>query len=322
VSVFRSELVQAGELARRPPAEIGASDVQAALEIFKDLPILMLPQEQLSSVAQQLLRVLLSYQRWMHPTALRDDLPGGPAMWYVGVPAPGAEPGGKQLLPLASGEEAYQRLLGGGVRGTERPVLVKSVVSGAQAVAQYLPDDGQASRLEGLVINAGQYDELILGRDQLPQLRTWEATLRMEALLASELAEGAEAQGDPPASGELAGLLARSAGLFFVRSPGQADLARDASGHNLVLLTSLDAAALCASAYGREQLRQVSPSELLAMSSQAGDDFGYALTVGPDRRPVEVGGEAKHIPMWHTRTVTAEWLAAALRQGGAQQSSA
>lgn len=325
VSVFRSELVQAGELARRLPMAIDSSDVQAALEIFKDLPMLMLPPGQLSAVAQQLLRVIMSYQHWMLPTALRDDLPGGTALWYVGVPAPGAEPGGAQLLPLFSGEEAYQSLVGAGVRGAGDgdggPVMVKTVASGAQAVAEYMPAEGSPGRLEGLVINAGQYDELILGRDQLPQLRTWEATLRMEALLASELEEGGS-EAPEPASAELAGLLARRARLFFVRTPQLTDLARDASGQNIMLLTSLDAVALCANAYGKQQLRQVTASELLSMASNAGGEFGYTLTLGPDRRPYDAGGEAKHVPMWHTRTVTADWLAEALREGGADQADA
>jgi len=320
--VYRSELVQAGELARRLPAAIDSSDVRSALEIFTDLPVLMLSPEQLSAVAQQLLRVLMSYQKWMLPTVLRDDLPGGPALWYVGVPAPGAQPGGAQLLPLTSGDEAYQSLVGAGIRGagndgSMNPVMIKSIVSGAQTVAQYLPADGSPSRLEGIVINVGQYDELVLGRDQLPQLRTWEATLRMEALLASVVNEGADTH--DPASAELALLLAHKIRFFFVRTPDRTDLARDSAGHNLILLTSLDAAALCANAYGRDQLREVTPSELLDMASNAEGEFGYALTLGPDRRPYKADGEDKHLPMWHTRNVTTDWLAAALRRGGAGQ---
>lgn len=327
VSVFRSELVQAGELARRLPAAMDSSDVQSALEIFKDLPVLMLPPEQVSAVAQQLLRVLMSYQQWILPTALRDDLPGDAALWYVGVPAPDAEPGGAQLLPLVDGEAAYERLVSTGVRGggsgdgdPAKPVMIKSIVSGAQAVAEYLPADGSSGRLEGLVFNVGQDDELVLGRDNLSQLRIWEATLRMEALLSSELDEGTNVH--DPASAELAALLANKVKLFFVRTHDGNDLARDASGHNVIVLTSLDAAALCANAYGSSQLRHVEPLDLLTMASEAGEDFGYSLTLGPDRRVHEAGGEAKHIPMWHTRTVTAEWLAAALRQGGADQAPA
>ena len=43
---------------------------------------------------------ILTYPKWLLPTARRDDLPGGPAMWYCSLPAPGTKPGGPQVLPL------------------------------------------------------------------------------------------------------------------------------------------------------------------------------------------------------------------------------
>jgi len=265
----------------------------------------------------------MSYQGWILPTALREDLPGGPALRHVAVPAPGSEPGGAQLLPLAASDAAYQSLISGGINSphdgsgdAQRPVMVKSVTSGAQAVTEYLPADGSGGRLQGLILNALQDEELVLGEEQLQQLRKWVATLRMEALLASELEEGTDAHG--PASDELARLLAQGVPLFFVRTPDRQDIARDGSGHNIMLLTSLDAAALCAHAYGKEQLRAVTPQELLGMAARVEGEFGYVLTMGPDRRPYQADAATRHAPMWHTRAVTAEWLTAALRQGGVQ----
>merc|ERR550525_524730 len=49
-SIFRSELVRAGELARQGPGDMTASDVREALVMFEELPALMLPPEQSSVV--------------------------------------------------------------------------------------------------------------------------------------------------------------------------------------------------------------------------------------------------------------------------------
>lgn len=310
VTVFREELVQAGDLARQVPAAIDASDARTALGIFKELPVLMLSPEQTAAVAQQLLRVIMSYQGWLLPRALREDLSGPdgvPALWTLGLPAPGAEAGGSQLLPLACDDSAYQALTNPGIstQGTA-PVLVKSVVSGCEALADYV-----TGRLEGLVLNPGQEDELCL--TELPQLRTWEATLRMEALL-SDLDESSE-QNDA-ASPELAALLAQKVKFYFVRTPDGLDLARDNLGRNFLVLTSLDAAALAAQAYGRQQVRLVTAKELLDMADQANGEFGFTFTLGPDRSFHNANAAAQHIPKWHTRKVTADWLTAALREGG------
>jgi len=309
--------MQAGDLARRLPEAVDAKAVRSALELLKELPALMLPKEQLAATAQQLLRVVMSYQAWLLPRAFREDLPGGPALWSLGVPVPGAPPGGAQLLPLAVDEAAYESLTKAGVaarEGAVKPVMMKTVLSGCEAVAEHVP--GESGRMEGLVLNPGQEDELVLSKDQLPQLQSWEATLRLETLLA-ELDEDAHEQ-ERPASGELATLLAERAKLFFVRTPDGKDLARDNLARNFLLLTSLDAAALCAQAYGSEQVRAVSAEELLDMGRQSGGEWGFTLTLGPDRSPQMADASAKHIPKWSTRKVSAEWLVTALEEGRQQ----
>merc|ERR1712151_1338489 len=113
----------------------------------------MLTKDRLSAVAQQLTRVLLTYQGWQLPVALRDDLPGGPALWHFGIPVPGGAPGA-QLLPLASDDACFNVLSSG------RTGVSKSIVSGAEAVAEYLPSTGK-SRCEGLAFDAGGDRELM-----------------------------------------------------------------------------------------------------------------------------------------------------------------
>merc|ERR1712050_365288 len=90
------------------------------------------------------------------------------------------------------------------------------------------------------------------------------------------------------------------------------DLARDTSGRNIMTLTSNDAAALCAHAYGRKMVRPVTAEQLLSMAEGAEGAFdGYALTIGPDRAEYKAG--EKHIPMLNFRVVSTAWMAATLR---------
>eukprot|EP00747_Dinoflagellata_sp_TGD_P022886 gnl/TRDRNA2_/TRDRNA2_129393_c1_seq1.p1 gnl/TRDRNA2_/TRDRNA2_129393_c1~~gnl/TRDRNA2_/TRDRNA2_129393_c1_seq1.p1 ORF type:complete len:381 (-),score=58.32 gnl/TRDRNA2_/TRDRNA2_129393_c1_seq1:135-1277(-) len=308
-----TEMAQASELARIKPSELEASHIHEAVTLLNDLPKLMLPRAQSDAVDHMLLRVLLSYQYWQLPTpvAPEDQQNGASAQWDVGVRARGEGSDGAVLLPLASDTMAFERLttLQGGIG-----LAAKSVLSGAHAVAQHFLVDG-VGRTQGLLLVAGQMGQLVLGKDRLPQLHQWQATLRLEALMASELS-------DPflqaPASHELSELLAGKAKMCFVRMGN--DLARDGSpANNVIVLTSCDAAALCANAYGQQQVRELTPQELLGCADGAGSDFGFCLTLGPDRKPyTSEPAEETHIPMWHTRTVTSAWLASALRRGGTE----
>lgn len=299
------ELRRSGELAALGPAATGVAEVQEALDLLVALPKLMFPQEQVNAIAQQLIRVLLSYQQWYLPQVLRHDLPGGPQRWSVGVPAAAATgEGSGQLLPLCSDEAAFSRLAGSGVRGgdaADRPDVVRTVLTGAAAVVEHLPEQG------GIVFDAGGPRQFALGQDRAPQLRNWQATLRLEHLLTNELRdkpEDAATPERPAASEELAELLSGKVRLSFVRMGS--DLARDNSGQNIVTLTSSDAAARCALAYGREMVRPVSVEELRSMAQDAGGAFGYSLTVGCSR-------SAEGVPMWNSRAVSAAWLVAALQ---------
>eukprot|EP00929_Paragymnodinium_shiwhaense_P093847 TRINITY_DN54157_c0_g1_i1.p1 TRINITY_DN54157_c0_g1~~TRINITY_DN54157_c0_g1_i1.p1 ORF type:complete len:411 (-),score=70.01 TRINITY_DN54157_c0_g1_i1:403-1599(-) len=316
-TIDSNSLEQANELAQLGPEELQAAEVQDALRMFSELNAgnLRLTGDQHSVVAQQLLRTLLSYQHWLLPTALRDDLPSGPSTWYVGLPSPGSKPGGPQILPLCSDEAAFKRLTGRGVKGSGNTTVTKTVVAGVAAMSNYLfmeQEGAEPNRLEGIVMNAGDPDnEVLLGKEKLGLLRSWEATLRLEGLLAKHPVRGADGGAVPPASDELAELLRGPAKLYFVRM-GNVDLARDGTGKNYILITSADAAALCAAAYGRQQLRPVEAAELRDMASKADGAFGYALTIGPDRAPVDPTSGARHVPSWHTRVFSAEWIADAL----------
>eukprot|EP00928_Gymnodinium_smaydae_P056419 TRINITY_DN39804_c0_g1_i1.p1 TRINITY_DN39804_c0_g1~~TRINITY_DN39804_c0_g1_i1.p1 ORF type:complete len:393 (-),score=94.41 TRINITY_DN39804_c0_g1_i1:34-1212(-) len=308
------ELHRAGELARIEPAKLTADDVRAALKIFKDLPKLMLQEVQISAIAQQLLRVLFSYRGWYLPTAVREGAPGGSSLWSVGLPCPEMGSAGGQVLPLASDEAAFRRLTAQGVREGGGSTILKTCVSGAAAIAEHFPVEGH-SRWRGLVLNAGEEHELHFGQAQLSQLQMWEATLRFEAMAAAEL--DGPANELKPASEEFSRLLAERVKFCFVRMGG--DLARDTSGRNIVTLTSNDAAALCANSYGREQIRAVTPQELLTMASGAAGAFeGYALTRGPDLSAYTAAkvDDAPHTPTWRTATVTTNWMAETLRRGG------
>lgn len=307
---------KASELSQCVPAELTADDVHMARFLYGELR--SLPPAQVPPVAQQLLRVFMSYRAWMLPTAWRTR-EGGPERWCVAVPAPGAKEGGAQLLPLASDHEAFMSLCDrsvaktdGNVGGSETLQPVTS--SGADAVMQYLPLSQPTGRLEGLVLEFGTKEQLVFDKELVPLLRIWARTLHLEALFAEELVE--DATDHPVPSQALADILSTDAELHFVRTPNNDDLARDKTGGNIMLLTSPDAAALATAAYGSQQLRKVKPNELYNMAEQA-RDLGYALTLGPDRVRRSVEDGSAHVPFWHTRTVSAEWLASALRRGGA-----
>merc|ERR1712207_108652 len=106
--------------------------------------------------------------------------------------------------------------------------------------------------------------------------------------------------------------------LAFVRTFDNTNLAVDETGWNFILLTSPDAAALCALAYGRKQVRALKPSELLAMAEGLGSEHGFALTLGPNR--AEGAGQGTN-PAWNTLRVTAHWFSSALRLGGSASGS-
>jgi len=304
-----SELQQAGNLARLSSSDISASKVSDALKLFSALPDLMLSNEIESAVAQQLFRVLLSYHEWYLPMVMRDDVPGGPALWNIGMPASG----GGQLLTLANDEKSMQSLTGRGVRDGGDASVLKTVISGVDAVSQHFPLNGKSS-WQGVLFCAGEQTMLSLDKEQIHQLQMWEATLRCEYLLETEL--DSDTQACPPASDKLAALLARRVKLCFVQM-GE-DLARDASGRNIVTLTSNDAAALCANAYGRMMVRPADAKQLREMAEGAAGAFdGYALTYGADRNDTLPSAGEKHIPRWNTRVVTTEWMASALRAGEA-----
>eukprot|EP00419_Tripos_fusus_P087088 CAMPEP_0172840014 /NCGR_PEP_ID=MMETSP1075-20121228/28985_1 /TAXON_ID=2916 /ORGANISM="Ceratium fusus, Strain PA161109" /LENGTH=341 /DNA_ID=CAMNT_0013683753 /DNA_START=67 /DNA_END=1089 /DNA_ORIENTATION=- len=292
------EMHQANELARKPPSEISSTDTRKALQLMRSLPKLLLPAQQLSIIGQQVLRLLLSYRNWYVPRVVRGDLPGNP-LWSVGVPTPSGGPGGGQLLPLTSDADAFQRLTDGGVRGGADATVVKASISGVDAIREHLHGQG---RWEGLTFNPGEEDEFVLDKDQLLQLHMWEATLRCEALMSLELGDSPEPT--QPVSDELADLLLGQVKLCFVQL-GQ-DLARDKDGHHIITLTSNDAAALCANAYGGKMVRPVTPQQLLTMADGAEGAFtGYALTLGPDVAPFSDAG-GTHIPFWRTCNVPAE----------------
>merc|ERR1711924_511290 len=99
------------------------------------------------------------------------------------------------------------------------------------------------------------------------------------------------------------------------------NLAYDASGQNVVTLTSDDAVALCVNAYGQSAVRAVNAHELLQMAEALGTTLGYALTMGADRADYNPPSGHKHIPKWHTRVVSADWMARALKQGAALTSA-
>eukprot|EP00930_Biecheleria_cincta_P059288 TRINITY_DN45037_c0_g1_i1.p1 TRINITY_DN45037_c0_g1~~TRINITY_DN45037_c0_g1_i1.p1 ORF type:complete len:421 (+),score=41.11 TRINITY_DN45037_c0_g1_i1:132-1265(+) len=307
VPTSAKEIYEAGELARIPIAEISSANVRSALELFNSLPKLMLPQNQVSVIAQQLFRVFLSYQQWYLPRVARSDLPSDSALWSVGVRYPDAPPGGNQLLPLTSDDSAFESLTGRGVRDGADATVIKTAISGVQAVREHLHGQG---RWEGLMLNPGE-EGVIIRKEELPLLHMWEATLRCEALMSSELDDSPGPTGlQAPASDELADLLARQVKLSFVQMGD--DLARNDSGQHIITLTSNDAAALCAIAYGKDMVRPVDPEKLLAMAEGAAGAFqGYALTLGADMAPFAPAGDT-HIPRWRTREVTAEWMAATL----------
>lgn len=214
--------------------------------------------EQESCVGQQCLRVALSYQHWMMPTAWQ-SLPGGPQLQHGSVPAPESSGEDAQLLPLACDEQAFSRFTSASAEGE---VVQPNRTSGAKAVGDYLAAEGAAgdSRLRGLALNWQEEDELVLGAGHLQMLRIWEATLRLEPLLLEGLQEDAEEHA--PASSELRAVLSKQAKMYFVRTSDNSDLARDGTGRNIIVLTSLDVAAACAAAYGRGQLREVGSDEL------------------------------------------------------------
>merc|ERR1719379_110516 len=150
----------------------------------------------------------------------------------------------------------------------------------------------------------------------MKHLQGWEATLRLEALLAIEIEEstdGGATQNQPPASDELALLLAKRAQLCFVIMGD--NLAYDNSGKNIITLTSSDAAALCANAYGQKKVRAVKTEELLDMAEKVDRTAGYSLTVGPDQALYNPEAGQKHIPKWHSRVVSAAWMADTLKRG-------
>lgn len=297
-SFLEALLQDAGQLARKAQDELTPEDVRAAVALHDKLPFESSPA--VSAIAQQLIRVLLSYQGWLVPTGWRNDARGGPEKWYASLPAP---EGDGQLLPLASDMDALSKLK---FRGAPGAGVEPLVVKGFEAVSQYL-NGGSSSGgdLRGLALNPGAEGELVLGEQHLPLLRRWAATLQLEALLKElfEQVEGGEKLS--PATLDMGDSL-RGAPLAVVRNMDNSNLALDKSGRNYILLTSPDAAALCAQSFGADKVRSAQPDEILTMARQAEGEFGFALCFGPN----VVAGNAD--PGWQSVSTTAEWLAAAL----------
>jgi len=305
VPVSAMEMHQANGLARKLPSEISSDDARQAMRLMHSLPKLLLPGQQASVIGQQLLRLLVSYRGWYVPRVVRGDLPGNP-LWSVGVPYASAGASGGHLLPLACDEAAFQKLSGGGVRDGADATVVRVSISGVDAIREHLHGQG---RWEGLTLNPGEEDGVVLGKDRLSQLHMWEATLRCEALMSLELGDSPEPT--KTVSDELADLWAGQVKLCFVQM-GQ-DLARDTDGQHIITLTSNDAAALCANAYGGKMVRPVTPQQLITMAEGATGAFeGYALTTGPDMAPFSDAGKT-HIPFWRTCKVPAKLMATVLR---------
>ncbi|CAK0907492.1 unnamed protein product, partial [Prorocentrum cordatum] len=141
--------------------ELTPERVRAVLALHRDMPAMSPALE--SSVGQQCLRVALSYPGWLMPAAWQ-SMPHGPQSSHGSVPAPSGtgEAQDARLLPLACDQQAFSRFASASADGD---VVQQVKTSGAKAVRDYLAAEGSAgdSRLEGLALNWGEDDQLLLG---------------------------------------------------------------------------------------------------------------------------------------------------------------